>query len=56
MSKCWKDNREYAAEVHGFGSDKWAEIWLQSGSTCMLEEGHEGEHDFVADSDIQLNF
>lgn len=28
----------------------------QIGSTCMLEAGHEGPHDFIPDSNIGISF
>lgn len=27
-----------------------------SGTTCMLEDGHDGPHDFVRDSEIMIRF
>ncbi len=28
----------------------------ETGSTCMLEDGHEGPHEFVLDSEITIKF
>jgi len=38
---CWEEGPRYADGV---------------GSTCMLEEGHDGEHEFVRDDQILLRF
>lgn len=50
MIHCWKDKTDYLYETEGY-SDSWAESHIHSG-TCMLEEGHKGEHVFSPDDDI----
>lgn len=57
MMHCWKDYREYAAEMFGWWSPEHCETFLEGGNgTCMLECGHEGEHEFVSDSEITIEF
>jgi len=48
---CWIGNDEVVA----WGSDAWAEAFLNP-ATCMLENGHEGPHDFVPDGEIVVDF
>lgn len=55
---CWKDHAEHIEELFGFHSDEhiatYADGW-QSG-TCMLEDGHDGPHEFTPDTDIGVKF
>lgn len=53
---CWKDKTEHITDLHGFGSDEWAESFNEPSATCMLESGHEGPHEFVPDSQIGVTF
>jgi hypothetical protein len=52
---CWKGKSDHAEEVHGHGSPEWIEAFLEDG-TCMLLEGHEGEHEFTPDREIGVAF
>jgi hypothetical protein len=52
---CWKDRSEHAEHVHGWGSDPyWAAVF--NSGTCMLEAGHEGDHEFTPDHEIGVTF
>lgn len=61
---CWKDYTEHLEEIHGWGTPAywvaWAAQWSDEdtfhGSTCMLEDSHDGPHDFTPDSDIGVSF
>ena len=55
MLHCWKDKIEWSEETYGFGSAEWAEAILHGG-TCMLQDGHDGDHEFVADNDVVIEF
>ncbi len=53
MKHCWKDYSEYVAEKHGEWSSEHIAAMVDDG-TCMLEDGHEGEHRFTPDSGIVI--
>ena len=53
---CWKDYREYLVETGREYSPEHVDTYYNGNKTCMLEAGHEGEHDFVADSSIVVTF
>jgi hypothetical protein len=42
-------------ELYGKFSDEWYDAFLDDG-TCLLDEGHEGEHEFTPDSEIVITF
>ena len=58
MLHCWKDRRQHIEEQYGFGSDAWVETFAEDWKpgTCMLPDGHSGEHDFTDDGDIGVTF
>ncbi len=46
---CWADGpEEYRLNADG--------IWTCYGSTCLLADGHEGEHEFTPDENIVAEF
>lgn len=53
MAHCWKGKSEHVAETKGYG-EEWAEAW-QNDATCMLEHGHDGDHEWVSDKDIVVS-
>ena len=62
---CWKGLRDHLEDVHGWGTDAyweaWAKTWSEDGTesydgTCMLPDGHEGEHVFTRDDEIVVAF
>lgn len=57
MTHCWKDKREWAEETFGFHSDEHLATYHDGGNaTCMLEDGHEGDHEWTADEAITISF
>lgn len=52
---CWKDLHTHAAEVHGWGSDAWAETYVKPNATCVLERGHDGDHAWTDDDAIEVS-
>lgn len=55
MKRCWKGKREWAEEAHGWGSPEWAQAYVEDG-TCLLPDGHPGEHEWTPDADIVISF
>lgn len=54
---CWKDKREWALETFGEHSDEHLATHMDGGNaTCLLEDGHEGPHEWTADGDIVVSF
>lgn len=55
---CWKDRKEHIEETHGFHSPEHLETYSDDwrNGTCMLEDGHDGEHEFTPDSQIGVTF
>lgn len=47
---------EHAEELHGFGSQEWADAYNEPHATCMLEDGHEGPHEWTLDNEIMISF
>lgn len=58
MVHCWKGNDEHIEDTFGFHSEEHLATYADDfvSSTCMLENGHDGDHDFVPDSDIGMTF
>lgn len=52
---CWKDYRTHLEEIGQIYSEEWVETWHEGGKTCLLEDGHDGDHDFVNDSTIMVS-
>jgi hypothetical protein len=50
---CWMGKSAHIAETQGY-NEAWAEAW-NNDATCMLEHGHEGDHDWVSDKDISVS-
>jgi hypothetical protein len=54
---CWTGRRDWIEERYGSNSDEWAATWNDDGdSTCMLEAGHSGDHDWTPDRRIGVSF
>lgn len=69
VNHCWADKYETLSEGLRFGSDEWAEVWLDThpepdgqggvtgqSATCLLESGHTGPHQWTADDSIEVSF
>lgn len=56
MLHCWMDYRTWAEEQHGFHSDEHLSTYSEPGKTCLLEDGHDGPHEWTPDSDITVSF
>ena len=70
MKHCWMGKGEYLQEKFGQTSEEYAQyegsLWgcdehnwgqrINPGHTCMLEDGHEGEHEFTSDAEIGVHF
>jgi hypothetical protein len=53
MVHCWQGKREHTE----FGSQEWHDTFLDDGDgTCMLDDGHDGPHEFTPDSQIIVQF
>ena len=52
MSHCWADYHEQFP----FGSHEWAEHYLDTSATCLLQEGHDGPHEWTPDDQIVVTF
>jgi hypothetical protein len=50
---CWADGPE---EIRQKEADLWWQGLFAVGSTCMLPDGHEGEHQFTPDDQVTLSF
>ena len=56
MVHCWKDYRSHLEETGGIYSDEWVETYYGGNATCMREAGHSGEHEFMPDENIVVQF
>lgn len=58
MLHCWKDRLEWITETYGYLSDQWCDYVGRDecGETCMLENGHEGPHEWTPDDCIRITF
>lgn len=54
---CWEDRGYWFAITFGWFSDEHIQAeYVDGGGTCMLERGHDGEHEWTSDSDIGISF
>lgn len=53
---CWKGKGEYMAETFGWQSDEHLAVYRDGDGTCLLEDGHEEEHEFTPDSETVVSF
>ena len=54
---CFKDYRTYLEENgHDHNSQDWLDTYMDGNRTCLLEEGHEGDHEWTSDRDILISF
>lgn len=58
---CWMGKRDYAIDVHGWGSPEHLATYSDNDEedndgTCMLPDGHDGEHEFTPDNEIGISF
>lgn len=56
VQHCWTGRRDSIEEQFGFGSKEWAASMNDPDGTCMLPDGHGGDHDFTLDSEIGVSF
>jgi hypothetical protein len=54
MTHCWKDRREWIEETCGFHSPEHLATYNEPGATCLLEDGHEGPHEWTPDEGITV--
>jgi len=54
MLHCWKDKADYMYEKFGPKSKEYIDCFAYGGGTCMLQDGHEGNHIFTNDEDILI--
>jgi hypothetical protein len=53
---CWKDRGQHVQEVFGFGSPEYFEFLTHGkGGTCMLRDGHPGQHEWTDDTEIVIS-
>ena len=53
---CFMDYGYYLDTQGQFGSEEWVNQMIDGGKTCMLENGHSGDHEWVSDNDIVIEF
>lgn len=54
---CWKDRAEYMEEYFGNGSpEHLSAMYFELSATCMLEDEHDGPHEWTLDSDVLITF
>lgn len=58
---CWTDKGEWLRDTFGETSPEYldyeADRWIHhegAGHTCLLPDGHEGEHEWTADGEIVI--
>ena len=51
---CWMGYHEWVRETQG--DDAYWAIYMQPTKTCMLEDKHEGEHEWTPDGQIFITF
>ena len=57
VAHCWTGKTEYMHDKYGYGSNEHvAALQEDHDSTCMLEHGHGGDHEFVPDNQIVATF
>ena len=54
MVHCWKDYREWLEENGQHMTDEWLDTF-DNGKTCMAMDGHDGIHEWIADSEISVS-
>jgi hypothetical protein len=55
---CWKSRLEWLSETYGDNSDEYlsALVSEDGAATCMLEDHHDGPHEWTPDSQIIITF
>jgi hypothetical protein len=53
---CWTDRRTWIEETYGYLSDEYIESYVDDSATCLLDEGHECDHEWIPDSEIGVSF
>lgn len=55
---CWKSKLEWLSETYGDDSDEYLSglVSEDGASTCMLERGHDGPHEWTPDGEILITF
>ena len=58
MNHCWQDRSAHILETYGWGSDEHCATYHDDyvSGTCMLEDGHDGAHEFTDDDAIAVTF
>lgn len=56
MLHCWKDYRTHLEETGHEYSAEHVATYYDGNKTCMLERDHEGDHEFVDDDSITVQF
>lgn len=54
MNHCWMDERTWAEETFGFLSPEYLES--DGMNICLLEDGHEGEHEWTDGDKVTVTF
>jgi hypothetical protein len=53
---CWEDRHDFETRDVAIGSDAWVASHFKPNATCMLEDGHDGPHEWTDDGDIGVRF
>lgn len=56
MIHCWTGYREYLEETGRENTPEHIATYTEGSKTCMLEDGHSGEHEWTDDCDIGITF
>lgn len=53
---CWKGRNEWLEERYGHTSPEYIGAIHDTSATCLLEDGHDGDHEWTPDSEIGISF
>jgi hypothetical protein len=53
---CWAGKSDYYEALYGFMSPEHAAVYFEDGSTCLLDDGHDGPHEWTPDNAIGITF
>jgi hypothetical protein len=58
MSRCWLGKSDYYETLYGWLSPEHSAVYLAADvdSTCMLDDGHTGPHEWTRDDRMGVTF
>ena len=51
---CWQDHHDWIRLTQG--EDAYWAVFAEPNATCMSESGHSGDHDWILDNEIEIQF